>query len=114
MIGELGYDIIAQGPYWAPLCAYFSVWNAQFHTSSISFMIQYSLWDVTSRSGSKSLSAQCSVLLLSYEHKSVADPGFSKWGGAVLSQMGGAHILFSGKKCIKLKEIGLKWGAHVF
>ena len=44
----------------------------------------------------------------------VADPGFSKWGGAVLSQMGGAHILFSGKKCMKLKEIGLKWGAHVF
>ena len=41
---------------------------------------------------------------------SVADPGFSKWGGAVLSQMGGAHILFSGKKCMKLKEIGLKWG----
>ena len=40
----------------------------------------------------------------------VADPGFSKWGGAVLSQMGGAHILFSGKKCMKLKEIGLKWG----
>ena len=32
-------------------------------------------------------------------------------GGAVLSQMGGgAHILFSGKKCMKLKEIGLKWG----
>ena len=40
----------------------------------------------------------------------VVDPGFSKWGGAVLSQMGGAHILFSGKKCMKLKEIGLKWG----
>ena len=31
-------------------------------------------------------------------------------GGVVLSQMGGAHILFSGKKCMKLKEIGLKWG----
>ena len=31
-----------------------------------------------------------------------------KWGGTVLSQMGGAHILFSGKKCMKLKEIGLK------
>ena len=44
----------------------------------------------------------------------VADPGFSKWGGAVLSQMGGVHILFSGKKCMKLKEIGLKWGgAHL-
>ena len=42
--------------------------------------------------------------------KAVADPGFSKWGGAVLSQMGGVHILFSGKKCMKLKEIGLKWG----
>ena len=40
----------------------------------------------------------------------VADPGFFKWGGAVLSQMGGAYILFSGKKCMKLKEIGLKWG----
>ena len=40
----------------------------------------------------------------------VADPGFSKWGGTVLSQMEGAHILFSGKKCMKLKEIGLKWG----
>ena len=24
----------------------------------------------------------------------VADPGFSKWGGAVLSQMGGAHPVF--------------------
>ena len=35
-------------------------------------------------------------------------------GGAVLSQMRGAHILFSGKKCMKLKEIGLKWGgAHL-
>ena len=40
----------------------------------------------------------------------VADPGFSKWGGTVLSQMGGVHILFSGKKCMKLKEIGLIWG----
>ena len=35
---------------------------------------------------------------------------FPNGGGAVLSQMGGAHILFSGKKCMKLKEIGLKWG----
>ena len=43
-------------------------------------------------------------------YSSVADPGFSKWGGVVLSQMGGVHILFSGKKCMKLKEIGLKWG----
>ena len=44
----------------------------------------------------------------------VADPGFSKWGGRCFVANGGAHILFSGKKCMKLKEIGLKWGAHVF
>ena len=57
-----------RGAYWAPLCAYFSVWNAQFHTSSISFMIQYSLWDVTSRSGSKSLCLLYVLsLVLSYE-----------------------------------------------
>ena len=39
-------------------------------------------------------------------------------GGSRIFQMGvrcfvtngGAHILFSGKKCMKLKEIGLKWG----
>ena len=43
-------------------------------------------------------------------HYSVADPGFSKWGGTVFVTNGGAHILFSGKKCMKLKEIGLKWG----
>ena len=41
---------------------------------------------------------------------SVADPGFSKWGGRCFVTNGGAHILFSGKKCMKLKEIGLKWG----
>ena len=43
-------------------------------------------------------------------------------GGSRIFQMeghcfvtnGGAHILFSGKKCMKLKEIGLKWGEHVF
>ena len=40
----------------------------------------------------------------------VADPGFSKWGGRCFVANGGAHILFSGKKCMKLKEIGLKWG----
>ena len=40
----------------------------------------------------------------------VADPGFSKWGGHCFVTNGGAHILFSGKKCMKLKEIGLKWG----
>ena len=40
----------------------------------------------------------------------VADPGFSKWGGRCFVENGGAHILFSGKKCMKLKEIGLKWG----
>ena len=34
---------------------------------------------------------------------------FPNGGGAVLSQMGG-RTLFSGKKCMKLKEIGLKWG----
>ena len=39
----------------------------------------------------------------------VADPGFSKWG-ALFCRKWGAHILFSGKKCMKLKEIGLKWG----
>ena len=55
------------------------------------------------------------VYVKTYRSFSVADPRFSKWGGTVLSQMGGAHILFSGKKCMKLKEIGLKWGgAHVF
>ena len=47
-------------------------------------------------------------------------PGFQKpcSGGSRIFQMGGhcfvtnggAHILFSGKKCMKLKEIGLKWG----
>ena len=37
---------------------------------------------------------------------------FPNGGGAVLSQMGGAHILFSGKKCMKLKEIGLKLSGY--
>ena len=41
--------------------------------------------------------------------RSVADPGFSKWGALFLSQMGGRTSVFS-KKCMKLKEIGLKWG----
>ena len=31
-------------------------------------------------------------------------------GGHCFVANGGAHILFSGKKCMKLKEIGLKWG----
>ena len=31
-----------------------------------------------------------------------------KWGGRCFVANGGAHILFSGKKCMKLKEIGLK------
>ena len=31
-------------------------------------------------------------------------------GGALFCHKWGAHILFSGKKCMKLKEIGLKWG----
>ena len=35
-------------------------------------------------------------------------------GGRCFVTNGGAHILFSGKKCMKLKEIGLKWGVHVF
>ena len=35
-------------------------------------------------------------------------------GGRCFVANGGAHILFSGKKCMKLKEIGLKWGgAHL-
>ena len=35
-------------------------------------------------------------------------------GGRCFVTNGGAHILFSGKKCMKLKEIGLKWGgAHL-
>ena len=33
-------------------------------------------------------------------------------GGRCFVTNGGAHILFSGKKCMKLKEIGLKWGGH--
>ena len=31
-------------------------------------------------------------------------------GGRCFVANGGAHILSSGKKCMKLKEIGLKWG----
>ena len=31
-------------------------------------------------------------------------------GGVLFCHKWGAHILFSGKKCMKLKEIGLKWG----
>ena len=47
----------------------------------------------------------------------MVEPGFYNWGGGIVFyEMGGAHILFSGKKCIKLKEIGVKWGggAHVY
>ena len=48
----------------------------------------------------------------------VLDLGTMDSGGSRIFQMGGrcfvtnggAHILFSGKKCMKLKEIGLKWG----
>ena len=35
---------------------------------------------------------------------------FPNGGGHCFVANGGAHILFSGKKCMKLKEIGLKWG----
>ena len=45
-----------------------------------------------------------------FHRHAVADPGFSKWGGRCFVTNGGAHNLFSGKKCMKLKEIGLKWG----
>ena len=48
--------------------------------------------------------------LFHFDTDAVADPGFSKWGGRSFVTNGGAHILFSGKKCMKLKEIGLKWG----
>ena len=35
-------------------------------------------------------------------------------GGRCFVANGGVHILFSGKKCMKSKEIGLKWGgAHL-
>ena len=34
------------------------------------------------------------VHILQEMDRTVADPGFSKWGGAVLSQMGGAHPVF--------------------
>ena len=34
-------------------------------------------------------------------------------GGALFCHKWGAHILFSGKKCMKLKEIGLKWGGRM-
>ena len=34
-------------------------------------------------------------------------------GGHCFVANGGAHILFSGKKCMKLKEIGLKWGGRM-
>ena len=50
-------------------------------------------------------------------HKVTEDSGGSRifqMGGRCFVTNGGAHILFSGKKCMKLKEIGLKWGAHVF
>ena len=33
-------------------------------------------------------------------------------GGALFCRKWGAHILFSGKQCMKLKEIGLKWGGR--
>ena len=32
-----------------------------------------------------------------YDTDAVADPGFSKWGGAVLSQMGGCTSCFQVK-----------------
>ena len=48
------------------------------------------------------------------------DPDTVQWwiqdfpnGGALFCRKWGAHILFSGKKCMKLKEIGLKWGGGV-
>ena len=37
---------------------------------------------------------------------------FPNGGGRCFVANGGAHILFSGKKCMKLKEIGLKWGGR--
>ena len=40
--------------------------------------------------------------LIFLEIKVVADPGFSKWGGAF------CQLLFSKK--LKLKELDLKWG----
>ena len=52
----------------------------------------------------------CFISVFSFANYTVADPGFSKWGGAVLSQMGGRTSCFQVKSAWKLKEIGLKWG----
>ena len=68
----------------------------------------FSLWDIPSLRTRKLWKQQ-------------DQPGFDEInpsGGSRIFQMGGrcfvanggAHILFSGKKCMKLKEIGLKWG----
>ena len=50
------------------------------------------------------------LIYFELQQSSVADPGFFQMGGHCFVANGGAHILFSGKKCMKLKEIGLKWG----
>ena len=39
----------------------------------------------------------CNVQYCNDMHLTVADPGFSKWGGAVLSQMGGRTSCFQVK-----------------
>ena len=51
------------------------------------------------------------------DRSSGSSSGIEQWriqdfpnGGRCFVATGGAHILFSGKKCMKLKEIGLKWG----
>ena len=52
-------------------------------------------------------------LLLDCESRAINLSGGSRifqMGGHCFVANGGAHILFSGKKCMKLKEIGLKWG----
>ena len=58
-----------------------------------------------------------SIVIFNNKHNGYY-PLFDLSGGSRIFQMGGrcfvanggAHILFSGKKCMKLKEIGLKWG----
>ena len=76
-------------------------------------------WDLPSKRNVKRFSffqTLFSVYIVNYLTSLTSQTAFS--GGSRIFQMGGrcfvanggAHILFSGKKCMKLKEIGLKWG----
>ena len=71
---------------------------------SLSVSLSLSLSLSVSLSLSLSLCLYLSIVRIMIDPFSVADPGFSKWGGAVLSQMGGRTSCFQVKSAWNWKK----------